>query len=355
MSYDDIPMGLRQESTRKATLRLDEGDENDASMIKAFQLAGLDWRDPYNWRHLLSLFSDAHFGAVATKRTTWDTFALCEALKDYYDVKRGDSKLTELDICKILRTAKQYRKKYERYNIHSLRKIVRNARDPTKNTLLRHLEIRNAPLQLIREHFESQGIDWNGAVPEWGSVMAEMWEHLNKCDGDVPVQRVIKPSDNLTENITMEAMREFIRRSGEFVLELDTRKWKFSSKAKLLLGLDKNEGERLSSWKRVVPHHVSKIRAAIDEAANTGQFKVTFLVDHTYDTLNWISGDGKLSEDRRTISGTFLDFTDMHLAKVEANLERAELEERALMADLRSVGWRYFMFHYHSRAGEPRA
>jgi hypothetical protein len=208
-------------------------------------------------------------------------------LKDYCDVTQNNPTFSEGDICNILKTRKPYKEKYGKYNIHSLRKIVRAARDPTKNILLRHIEMRNIPLQLIREHFDSKGIAWDKTVQGWGSLLAETWVHLIKMDGDV--QPMNKTSDDRSEDITTEALREFIRRSGEFVLELDTGKWKCSSKAKLLLGLDKNEGERLSSWKRVVPDHVSQIQAAVDEAANTGQFRVDFLVEHTNESLNWIS------------------------------------------------------------------
>jgi hypothetical protein len=174
LSFDDFPFDLDvvHASFSRLALRLDENNANDKPMLLAFKSAGLDWRDPHSWRHLLSLFAEAHFGDTETKPKTWDIAAFCEVLIDYFVARKTlGNKSTDLAICKLLKINKKYRHKYGDYNIHALRKIVRTALSPKHNILLRHPEMKNIPLQLVRNHSESEGITWDETLEGWANLI----------------------------------------------------------------------------------------------------------------------------------------------------------------------------------------
>jgi hypothetical protein len=46
----------------RAALMLDESDPSDTQILRSFKAAGLDHRNPSNWRKLLECFVEAHFG-----------------------------------------------------------------------------------------------------------------------------------------------------------------------------------------------------------------------------------------------------------------------------------------------------
>jgi len=142
-------------------LRLDEANEHDAAMLRAFEAAGLDHRNPLDWRTLLSLFAEVHFGKIRTKPKKWDIAHLFDVFGDYCEVKKSDPKLSDLKICKLLQTDERYKRKYSRYKLDSLRKLVRYARSPKHNLLLRHPEMPDPLLKLFREKYESRGGVWD--------------------------------------------------------------------------------------------------------------------------------------------------------------------------------------------------
>ncbi len=144
-----------------AVLRLNEADEADTEMLSAFKVTGLDHRNPRHWRLLLKCFSEAHFGKKKTKPVKWDAFEFCVLLKDYFDLTRNRPELSDLDACKLLKSDKLYKEKYGDYNIHALRKLVRQARSPKYNMYLRHPEMRDLLLQQIRDDWEREGIPWD--------------------------------------------------------------------------------------------------------------------------------------------------------------------------------------------------
>jgi hypothetical protein len=159
----------------RCSLRLDKTDENDAAMLRAFDAAGLDHRNPLDWRTLLSLFAEAHFGKRRTKPTKWDIAARLEVLADYLEVYKSDPKLSDVKICKLLKADKRYNSKYGKYSLDALRKLVRDARSPKHNVLLRHPEMRDPLLQIFREKYESRGIVW---TPQ---LEANLKRVINKC------------------------------------------------------------------------------------------------------------------------------------------------------------------------------
>jgi hypothetical protein len=142
-------------------LTLDEADPSNAPLLRAFRAAGLDHRNPLNWRTLLGCFAKAHFGAKKTKPIKWDSAKFSALLKDYSDVKQTRPELSDLQVCNLLKRDKTYRAKYGDYNLHALRKLVRQARDPKFNAHLRYPEIRDPLLREIRAECDRQNRPWD--------------------------------------------------------------------------------------------------------------------------------------------------------------------------------------------------
>jgi hypothetical protein len=145
----------------RGILSLNEKDKRDIEMLQAFETAGLDHRNPFHWRKLLECFAEAHFGKKKTKPIQWDAYQLCVLLKDYFDVTRNRPGLSDLEACKLLKRDRSCKDKYGDYNIDALRKLVRRAKSPKYNMLLRHPEMRNPLLQQIRDECEHRGIPWD--------------------------------------------------------------------------------------------------------------------------------------------------------------------------------------------------
>jgi hypothetical protein len=148
----------------RSALMLDKSHQQDALILRAFEAAGLDPRNPLNWRQLLGYFAEAHFGKKTTKPVKWDQYELMVVLKDYLEVKRNHQKLKDSEICNLLMRKKPYSDKYGKYNFHALRKLARHARSPKYNLYLRHPEMRDPLLQLVRDHFERLGMPWDEAL-----------------------------------------------------------------------------------------------------------------------------------------------------------------------------------------------
>jgi hypothetical protein len=161
-------------SSRQA-LTLGEADRDYPEMARAFEAAGLDHRNPLDWRILVSCFAKVHFGKKATKPVKWDAVALCMLLEDYREVTRNRRKTTDSEACKLL--MRSHKEKYGTYNPDALRKLIRRARDPKYNIYLRHPDMRNPLLQEIRDSYERDGTPWD---EELGKRVAEAVELVMK-------------------------------------------------------------------------------------------------------------------------------------------------------------------------------
>jgi hypothetical protein len=151
----------------RTALRLNDADKKDASLLAAFRKAGLDHKNPLHWKHLLSMFAETHFGKVRTKTQKWDSVGLSNVLDDYRTVKSENPTASEPTLRKKLRSDKRFKDKYERYNMHSFRKLLRQARNPELNVLLRHPEMKDPLLQLIRQDYEQKAKRWTPELETW--------------------------------------------------------------------------------------------------------------------------------------------------------------------------------------------
>jgi hypothetical protein len=90
----------------RAALRLNDANKTHASMLSAFKEAGLDHRNPLQWRDLLSMFAEAHFGKLRTKPQKRDPVGLSQVLQDYLAVKKENPAAKDAQLRKLLRTVR---------------------------------------------------------------------------------------------------------------------------------------------------------------------------------------------------------------------------------------------------------
>jgi len=144
--------------------------KDDQKFVKAFDAAGLDHRDPMDWRTLLSCFVEAHFGTKETKPVKWNALYLNEVFRDYSEVRTNNPKFKDTEICRFLQKDKRYKARYGG-SFDALRKLVRAAKNPEHNILLRYSETSDPLVKVLRDILASKGIDWNERFEEWAKEM----------------------------------------------------------------------------------------------------------------------------------------------------------------------------------------
>jgi hypothetical protein len=131
----DMSFGL----LARAALRINPDDPNDQPLAAAFEVSGLDPKDPLAWRTLLGCFAEVHFGKSSAGRPMeWGGMQLEELYTDFQEVKsRHRSVRSDKRICELMRTRPPYKEKYQKYSVETLRKAVRRAADPEQNIFRR--------------------------------------------------------------------------------------------------------------------------------------------------------------------------------------------------------------------------
>jgi PAS domain-containing protein len=112
---------------------------------------------------------------------------------------------------------------------------------------------------------------------------------------------------------------------GWFEWDLTTDAWECTAPVASLFGLAAGgHRPRFADWERVIFFDdVPKLRAAAEQARESGDFHAEFRVRHPEGSLRWIAGKGEVSRDQagepRWLTGVFYDIT-----------ERKQLEARLL-------------------------
>lgn len=179
----DLDSDTMRAAISRTALRLNINDKKDAALFTAFEAAGLDHRNPLHWRHLLSMFAEAHFGKAKTKPQKWDSVALLQVLQDYNKVKSENPGANVSELRKLLCTDKRFKDKYKHYNKDAFRKVLRQARSPKTNILLRHPEMKDPLLQVIRDDWEQKGVAWTPELERFIKNMAERFFNGPKFKG----------------------------------------------------------------------------------------------------------------------------------------------------------------------------
>jgi hypothetical protein len=140
--------------------------EWDAALKKAFAVAKLDPADPFNWRDLLHMFAEHHFGRSAKGRPPrkWYSKTWCQLLADYSCIEQQNPKASDTQICqKIIKSfgARYEGKNGKKIDTGTLRRNLAYAKDPNKNEYLQRLSKDIAPL--LERHLLDNEIEFSDA------------------------------------------------------------------------------------------------------------------------------------------------------------------------------------------------
>jgi hypothetical protein len=117
-------------------------------MDAAFQMAGLDRTQPKDWYQLVALFAWAYFGVKKRGAPPkWDSVKFCKLIADYDEKKRSNPALLDEDVFRLLGRSDAYRTKRGPLSTSRLRKLFKEANDPTKNKLLKAAQLRDESTQ----------------------------------------------------------------------------------------------------------------------------------------------------------------------------------------------------------------
>jgi hypothetical protein len=118
-------------------------------MAAAFQMAGLDRTQPKDWYQLVALFAWAYFGAKGRGAPLkWDSVKYCKLIADFDEKTRSNSALREEDVFRLLGKMDAYRARRGPLSTSRLRKLLKEANDPTKNKLLKAVQLKDETTQL---------------------------------------------------------------------------------------------------------------------------------------------------------------------------------------------------------------
>jgi len=118
-----------------------------------------------------------------------------------------------------------------------------------------------------------------------------------------------------------------------FQLDLDTRKWSWTSQAASVFGFDPKDSEQ---WEKAVFFDdVPKIHAAIEEVSSSGNFYVEFRVTHQGDRPRWIVARGEISSQEksvRLVRGAIYDISERKALEARLLALNETLEARVMEA-----------------------
>jgi hypothetical protein len=143
LTYLNEPLQRALHANKALTL-----SRSDDALKKAFEVFGLDARDPYDWRTLLTYFAEAHFGAKqqgAPKK--WTIEQICQFLSDFLRVADHYQTRSIKETCELMRSDKSLKGKYKSVPVETLRKQHQNALKGLKSFRAEHLKRRSRSLR----------------------------------------------------------------------------------------------------------------------------------------------------------------------------------------------------------------
>lgn len=151
---------VRNETASDA-VTLDSENPMDEQIGLAFNAAGLNHKNPWHWRILLGMFAVAHFGPKRRRgaRKLWAGDSYCQLLYDVEKVKAEHSWPSDRAACRVLAKRRvAYGEHGKQQTAETLRRAVREARDPDKNSFLALWVGEN--LRKMRSDHQKRNVPW---------------------------------------------------------------------------------------------------------------------------------------------------------------------------------------------------
>jgi hypothetical protein len=117
-----------------------------SQMTVAFEAAELDSTYALHWFVLVAIFSWVHFGdrRERGRPPEWDSLKYCKLLTDFDKKKQSNPALSDEDVFRLLAKTGGYKSAKGPLSTSRLRKLLKEANDPTRNQLLSAFEINRA-------------------------------------------------------------------------------------------------------------------------------------------------------------------------------------------------------------------
>jgi hypothetical protein len=132
--HQPIKEMMRKLLIAEYVVTLNPDNELDKPLLAAFAAAGLDHRNPLDWKRLIREFAIAHFllGRRSGAPPKWDGGRYCRLLAQVHDLKLKNPRLKDKPACGILCRQPEYR----HLSVERLRKALREGRNPDFNDIL---------------------------------------------------------------------------------------------------------------------------------------------------------------------------------------------------------------------------
>jgi hypothetical protein len=142
---------LQTDAARQKALDLsDQTSTDDEIILRAFNAHHLDWKNPFNWRRLLSSLASAHYGdrLRSGRKQKWTEAKQLELLNAVTDFRKWHPKLSESRICAKLILNNPYRES----SAATLQKQLQYARRLVRDV------ISSASQESVREEAQRRGV-----------------------------------------------------------------------------------------------------------------------------------------------------------------------------------------------------
>jgi hypothetical protein len=142
---------LQTDTARQKALDLsDQASTDDEIILRAFNAHHLDWKNPFDWKRLLSSLASAHYGdrLRSGRKQKWTEAKLIELLNAVTDFRKSHPKLSESRICAKLIQDEPYRG----FSAATLQKQLGYARSLMRDVISGELQ------KSVREEAQRRGV-----------------------------------------------------------------------------------------------------------------------------------------------------------------------------------------------------
>ena len=161
VSLDDA--GIVGEAMLSVTRQLEKmSTQKDVRVRAAFKLAGLNYKNPFHWKEVLSTFCNYHFSASNTSGARNDE-ERSKVIKAVEDAVRKKPSLKG-NFTAIATHLNRHHGDYKNFHKDHIRKLIRQAFDPRRNLAVRYPDMTDPLLREIRASFEKDKIEWTPAL-----------------------------------------------------------------------------------------------------------------------------------------------------------------------------------------------
>jgi hypothetical protein len=161
-------------SCARHALTLDDKNETDALLKRAFREFDLDPDNPFDWRRLLAWAAFFLFAAKkqSGRPTEWDAKRYCELLEAVDRRKQGNPQLSDKKACEIIAKDRASPLYFRKVKANGLRNALQRARSIGHNDAIRVLV--EFAIPRAKQQAEQAGVEWTTIERAWMAEAANV-------------------------------------------------------------------------------------------------------------------------------------------------------------------------------------